>query len=183
MITKEESSKLSVTREELAEMLLISPHEVNNLWKTHGMPKESRGVYDLRKVIPFIIRRKNAQIEAERHGDLSRADAEKQKIIFEMELVRIELSEKQKVTMNIDDAEQIITPVIIASNKKIASLPKEIQSTFPKDEPAELRKAREDKIQRIIDETGEELASIPEKLFGERPAKPKKKQSKKKVKK
>lgn len=180
MITKEESAQHIVTREELAEMLLISPHEVNSLWKNHGMPKESHGLYDLRKVVPFIIRRKNAQIEAEKHGDLTRADAEKQKIIFEMELVRIELAEKQKVTMNIEDVERFIVPTIIATQKKINSLPKEIQSTFPKDEPSQIRKAREEKIQRIIDETGEELSAIPTKLFGERPEKPKMKPAKKK---
>lgn len=174
----QQTKQFLATREILSEILLISPHEVNVLWKHHGMPKESRGVYDLRKVIPFIIRRKNAQIEAQKHGDVTKTEADRQTAIFNMELLRIELAEKRKEVMNVNDMESLLTPTLITTAKKLGTLPKEINSTFPKDEAVEIRRAREEKIEKIVDECRTELAEIPIKAFGSKPKPAKQKRMK-----
>lgn len=170
-MSQSEENGLIVTREVLADMLLITPHEVNNLWKHHGMPKEARGQYDLRKVIPFYIRRKNAQVKAAEHGDLTKAEAERQLTIFNMELVRLELAEKQGVTLNADDMERLLTPAFVAAAKKLDTLVREIRSTFPKDEHADIRTSREEKLDRIIDDVRNNIANIPAGLFGAKPEK------------
>ena len=175
MSQSKEKAALIVTREELADMLLISPHEVNSLWKSHRMPKEARGQYDLAKVIPFIIRRKNAQIAAAKHGDLTKAEADRQLVIVNMELAKIELAEKRRVTVNVDDAEKEIAATITASAKKLDTLVRNLRSTFPKDEPSEVRVAREEKLEGMVEEVRNDMAQIPEKLFGARPTKKSKK--------
>lgn len=172
-----------VSRELLADLLLITPHEVNSLWKNHGMPKESRGQYDLLKVVPFIVRRKNAQIQVAKHGDVSKAEADRQTSIFNMELLRIELAEKQRVTLNANDVERALIPAFIATAKKLETLIREIQTTFPKDERPEIRSAREEKMNKISDDIRSTMADIPLKLFGEKPRKPSKKKSPRKKKK
>lgn len=179
MPQSEEKSGLVVTREILADMLLVTPHEVNNLWKHHGMPKEARGQYDLLKVIPFMVRRLKAQIKAAEHGDLTKVEAERQLTIFNMELVRIELAEKQRVTLNADDVERALTPAMIATAKKLDALTRDIRATFPKDEPPEVRKAREEKLEKLVAEMRQDLEKVPLSLFGERPAAEEKKETKK----
>ena len=139
----EEIKNLLVKREVLASMLLLTSRQVDNLWKAGHIPKESRGQYDLTKVIPAMIRYKNAQIEAEKHGSMTHAEAEKMSAVFEMELKRIKLAVEQKQVMNIADIETVLTPPIIATRKKLDILVKEMQKTMPKDEPLDVRKARE----------------------------------------
>lgn len=164
-----EKKPFIVSRELLSDLLLISPHEVNVLWKHHGMPKEARGQYDLLKVIPFIIRRKNAQIAAAKHGDLTKIEADRQLSIVNMELAKIELAEKRRVTLNVEDAEKELTPVMVATGKKLDTLIRDIRTTFPKDEPADIRIAREEVLERKMDDIRNGLASIPEKIFGMKP--------------
>jgi restriction endonuclease Mrr len=170
----EETKNIYVKREVLAGMLLLTSRQVDNLWKAGHIPKESRGQYDLLKVIPAMIRYKNAQIEAEKNGNMTHADAEKMTAIFEMKLKEIKLAEAQKTVMNIADIESALTPPIISTRKKLDVLIKEIQKTMPKDEPPEIRKSREKELQKIVDEASNELADIPKKLFGEKSKKGKK---------
>lgn len=177
MSQSEDIPGLITTREILADMFLVTPHEINNLWKNHGMPKEARGQYDLRKVVPFYVRRLRAQVKAAEHGDLTKQEAERQLTIFNMELVRMEVGEKQRVTLNADDMERLLTPAFVAAAKKLDTLVREIRSTFPKDEPTDIRISREEKLDRIIDDARNAMAKIPDELFGVKPAKESKKKT------
>lgn len=179
MSTADDKKPLNVSRNELADMMLITPRQVHNLWKEGHLSKESKGMYDLRKVIPEWTRYKNAQIETQKHGDISAAQADKMLTIFSMELKRLELAVKQKKVMNLDDLERMLMPAFIATRKKLDVLGKQLQSTFPKDEPPEVRKAREDKIQKIIDDISTEMANIETKFTQPKAVQPKKKKSKK----
>ena len=115
------------------------------------------------------------RLQRQKHGGLTKAEADRQLVIVNMELAKIELAEKRRVTVNVDDAEKEIAATITASAKKLDTLVRNLRSTFPKDEPSEVRVARGEKTRGHGGRGPKRYGADPEKLFGARPTKKSKK--------
>ena len=112
------------TVEQVSNVLNLTPRRINQLVKDEGMPRVSRGEYEMVKCVQWYIRFLRDQLEVARHGTETEAQARLRLIQYTADLRRLDLAERTCEVIRIDDVMSEIDPVLIAIKSKLLAVPR-----------------------------------------------------------
>jgi len=112
------------TVEQLSNVLNLTPRRINQLVKDEGMPRVSRGEYEMVKCVQWYIRYLRGQLEVARHGTETEAQARLRLIQTTADLRKLDLAERTNELISIDDVILEVTPVFRAMRMRLLGVPK-----------------------------------------------------------
>lgn len=121
----EEKAKRNIRNlPDVAYMLKVDPRTINKLAKERGLPRDSHGIYDIVRVVQWLVDDYERQLKDVRHGAETEGQARKRLFSINADLKQIELSAKRGQVANIEDVRELLTTVLKALRDKILALPK-----------------------------------------------------------
>jgi len=112
------------TVEQVSHVLNLSPRRIHQLVKDEGMPRVSRGEYEMVKCVQWYVRFLRDQLDAARHGTETEAQARLRLIQTTADLRKLDLQERTSELIRIDDVMAEITPVLRALRMKLLGVPR-----------------------------------------------------------
>lgn len=109
--------------EQVAQVLNMTPQMVNRHVKQHGMPRISRGEYDLVKCVHWYIAYKDQQIKEARRGTETEAQARQRLIIATANLREVDLAKACGDLIDIEVAQTLWQRLAVSFRNKILLLP------------------------------------------------------------
>lgn len=146
---------------EIAHLLKKEPRWITKLAKDEGLPRSERGVYNLIKVIHWLIDRYERQVRDARIGGETESMARKRLWQAQANLKEIELAQQRKEVVNLEDVVRILQPMLKALREKIYGRSRKIAPQLQGATPTEIEAI----LLKYDTEALNELANIP-KLFG-----------------
>ena len=142
--------------EQVANVLNMTPQMVNRHVKDHGMPRISRGEYDLVKCVHWYIAYKDQQIKEARSGTETESQARQRLIVASADLRELELAQACGDLIEIDVAQMVWQRVAASFRNKMLLLPTKLagQVITCKD-PNEAQALLETEIQEALHDLSE----------------------------
>ena len=148
------------TLDQVSKVLDLTPRRINQLAK-EGLPRESRGEYDLVKCVRWYIAHLRKQLADARHGTETEVQGRARLVSITADLRAIDLAERRAEMIRIDDAQNIMDPVFIAMRMKLLAFPKKVGSILGNTENARQILIL---LNEAIRENLNDLATVPEQL-------------------
>jgi len=151
--------RLTANRRELAVLLGVSMPTIDS-WVTRGLPvvqRGSRGVawqFDVADCFAWRLDYEVAKAAAQTEN-VSLADAERRKRVADARLAEIELSERLRQVVRVEDTARLWEGRIVAARETLLQTPKRLAPTLVGEDD---RQAIEETIEREIHRALEELA-------------------------
>jgi len=112
------------TVEQVSHVLNLSPRRIHQLVKEEGMPRVSRGEYEMVKCVQWYIRFLRDQLEAAKHGTETEAQARLRLLQVTADLRRLDLDERTSELIRIEDVMNMITPVLVGVRMRLMAVPR-----------------------------------------------------------
>jgi len=109
--------------EQLSNVLKLTPQMINRHVKDHGMPRISRGEYDLVKCVHWYIDYLNERIKEASRGTESEAQGRQRLIIATADLRELELSVACAELIEIDVAAELWQKIAVTFRTKMMLIP------------------------------------------------------------
>lgn len=107
---------------DIASMFGVSERRVDQLVTEHGIPKRERGVYNLPATVLAYVNLLKEQIK-EAKGGKSLADERRRLVKHQADLKEIELLEKQRELIPVDEVRSMVLEMTNLFGKKLDALP------------------------------------------------------------
>jgi hypothetical protein len=130
---------------------------INILAKEKGMPRVSRGVYNIVDVFRFIIKELEHKLEEAKAGGEDALNAKRKEAMYDALIREMEYFERAKKLVNVEDIARLITIPWKATQTKMRSLPRQLAPQLVGLTTVEIEEALENKINDCLTET----ANIP----------------------
>ncbi len=114
--------------EQVAQVLNMTPQMVNRHVKQHGLPRISRGEYDLVKCVHWYIAYKDQQIKEARRGTETEAQARQRLIIATANLREVDLAKACGDLIEIEVAQSLWQRLAVSFRNKILLIPTKLAS-------------------------------------------------------
>lgn len=110
--------------DQIATLLNVTPRWINRLSKESGFPKEGRGQYDVVKCVHWYIDFLHGEIDKAKAGGGKMIDftTRKERAIAEMK--ELELAEKYKTLIRLDDTIHFVEKIFSVTKSKLSQLRK-----------------------------------------------------------
>ena len=139
--------------EQVAQVLNMTPQMVNRHVKQHGMPRISRGEYDLVKCVHWYIAYKDQQIKEARRGTETEAQARQRLIIATANLREVDLAKACGDLIEIDVAQTLWQRLAVSFRNKMLLIPTKLASqVITCKEPSEAQTLIELEIHEALNE-------------------------------
>ena len=137
--------------EQVAEVLNMTPQMVNRHVKQHGMPRISRGEYDIKKVVHWYIDYKDQQIKDARRGTETEGQARQRLIVATADMREVDLAKACGGLIEIDVAQTVWQRLAVSFRNKMLLIPTKLapQVITCKD-PSEAQTLMETDIQEAL---------------------------------
>ena len=109
--------------EQVAQVLNMTPQMVNRHVKQRGMPRISRGEYDLVKCVHWYIDYKDQQIKEARRGTETEAQARQRLVIATANLREVDLAQACGELIEIDVAQTLWQRLVVSFRNKMLLIP------------------------------------------------------------
>lgn len=112
--------------EQIASILNLTPQMVNRHVKLHGMPRVSRGEYDLIKCVHWYIAYKDRLIQEARRGKETEGQARQRLVIAEANLKELQFAKARGNVIEIDIAKELWAKLVLVFKSRILLLPSKL---------------------------------------------------------
>jgi hypothetical protein len=153
------------TLPEIAHLFRKDPRTVTKHAKLDGLPRDDRGIYNLQKVVPWMVEFWEKQIREVRTGGESESQARKRLYTANANLKEMELGRLRKEVVARTDIELQFGPLVKAARDKILGRSRKIAPQLQGLTPTEV----EALLLKYDSEALQELAQIPN-LLSSKPA-------------
>ena len=137
--------------EQLSNVLKLSPQMINRHVKDHGMPRISRGEYDLVKCVHWYIDYLNERIKEASRGTETEAQGRQRLIIAQADLRELELSVACADLIELDVAVELWQKLVVSFRTKMMLIPTKLASQIINcKEPNEAQLMLETEIQEAL---------------------------------
>jgi phage terminase Nu1 subunit (DNA packaging protein) len=137
--------------EQLAAVLNMTPQMVNRHVKLHGMPRISRGEYDLIKCVHWYIDYKDQQIKEARRGTETEAQARQRLVVATANLREVDLAQACGELIEIEVAQSLWQRLMVAFKNKMLLIPTKIAPVVVQcKEPNEVQELLEAEIHEAL---------------------------------
>lgn len=109
--------------EQVASVLNMTPQMVNRHVKQHGLPRISRGEYDLIKCVHWYIEYKDQQIREARRGTETEAQARQRLVIATADLREVDLAKACGELIEINIAQELWQRIVVSFKNKMLLIP------------------------------------------------------------
>lgn len=145
------------TLPEIAFLFRKDPRTVTKLAKVDGLPRDDRGIYNLQKVVPWMVEFWDKQIREARTGGESESQARKRLYTVNADIKQMELARLRKEVVTRTDVELSLGPLLKAIREKILGRSRKIAPQLQGLTPVEV----EALLLKYDTEALNELAAIP----------------------
>jgi hypothetical protein len=152
------------TLEQVARVLNLTPRRVQQLVKVEGMPKVTRGEYDLVKCVHWYIATLTRRMEEARRGSSeTESQARARYIAAIADLKQMDVQERKGEVVRIEATMNVISPILQSIRSIILSMPRRISVLVSPTELGE-RLQIESMVDAYVRNMLEEISTIPVKL-------------------
>jgi phage terminase Nu1 subunit (DNA packaging protein) len=118
------------TLEQISTILNMTPQMVNRHVKLHGMPRVSRGEYDLVKCVHWYLAYKDQQIQEARKGKESEAQARQRLVIADANLKELQYARLRGGMIEAEVAKQLWIKTVVTFKTKLLLLPTKLPTVL-----------------------------------------------------
>jgi phage terminase Nu1 subunit (DNA packaging protein) len=111
------------TLDQIAHLLKLTPRMVNLHVKNNGMPRISRGQYDMVKCVHWYLDFKDRQIEEARKGDETERQARARLTKASADLKELELARERGRLLEIEVVKALWERIVVAFKTRILAIP------------------------------------------------------------
>jgi phage terminase Nu1 subunit (DNA packaging protein) len=139
--------------EQIATVLNMTPQMVNRHVKHHGMPRVSRGQYDLIKCVHWYIAYKDKLIDEARKGKETEGQARQRLVIAEANLKELQYARARGDVVEVEAAKQLWARLVLAFKSKVLLMPSKLPTlVMGRDNPNEVREVIEKEVNEALNE-------------------------------
>ncbi len=141
------------TLEQIAHLLKLTPRMVNLHVREHGMPRISRGEYDLVQCVHWYIDYKDRLIKEARRGDESEQQARARLVKATADLRELELAHAREKLIDVNTVALMWERLVVAFKTRMLALPTKLpQRLIACKEIAQIKEALEQEICEALSE-------------------------------
>lgn len=143
--------------EQVAQVLKMTPQMVNRHVKVSGMPRISRGEYDLIKCVHWYIDFKDRQIKEARQGTETESQARQRLVVATADLREVELARACGDLIELEVARKLWERLVLAFKNKMLLLPTKVAPVvLALKESNEVRELLDEEVQEALKELSHE---------------------------
>ena len=141
------------TLQQVAEVLNMTAQMVNRHVKQHGMPRISRGEYEMVKCVHWYIAYKDQQIKDARRGTETEGQARQRLVVATADMREVELAQACGDLIEIEVAQTLWQRMIVSFRNKLLLIPTKLASqVITCKDPSEAQTLMESDIQEALNE-------------------------------
>jgi phage terminase Nu1 subunit (DNA packaging protein) len=152
-LEEKEKNRNIRTVKEVAELFNVDERWINRLNKEAGLPKQERGKYDLKQVIPFYVNYLRCQIEEARHGSETESQARTRYYQIQIELKELELARRRGEIAAIEDLKLVMGEILRAIRDRFLTLPRRLAPELIGCDIADIEEKLEIEISKDLNDT------------------------------
>jgi len=139
--------------EQISTVLNMTPQMVNRHVKLHGMPRVSRGEYEIVKCVHWYIAYKDRQIQDARKGTETEAQARQRLVIAEANLRELEYAKARGKVVDVEVAKGLWAKLVLAFRAKVLLIPTKMPALIVSGQsPNEVRELLEKEVTEALNE-------------------------------
>jgi hypothetical protein len=152
------------TLEQVAHVLNLTPRRGQQLVKVEGMPRVTRGEYDLVKCVHWYIATLTRRMEEARRGSSeTESQARARYIAAIADLKQMDVLERKGEVVRIETVGEVLSPVLQSTRSILLSMPRRISALVSPTEIGE-RLQIENMVDSYVRNMLEEISNIPVKI-------------------
>lgn len=139
--------------EQISTILNMTPQMLNRHVKLHGMPRVSRGEYDMVKCVHWYIAYKDRQIQEARRGKETEAQARQRLVIADANMKELQYAKARAEVVEVDVAKQLWARLVLSFKSRVLLMPSKVATlVMGRKDPNEVREIIEKEVMEALNE-------------------------------